>query len=66
MSSPAAHVALIGNGRVLLSHATCEQHLRGAQAAVLMQREGQVYLVPLAGPSPGGMLLKQRNAQGDR
>ena len=65
MSSAAVHVALIGNGRVLLSQATCEQHLRGAHAAALMQRDGQVYLVPLAGPSPGGMLLKQRNAQGD-
>lgn len=60
------HQARIGDGRVLLSRRTCERYLAGASSAVLLQRDGRVYLVPLAGPSAGGMLLKQRNAQGDR
>lgn len=60
-----AHRARIGDGRVLLSRATCERYLAGAGSAVLLEREGRVFLVPLGGPSAGGMLLKQRNVQGD-
>jgi predicted NAD/FAD-dependent oxidoreductase len=56
----------IGDGRVLLPRALCEHHLAGAAAAALLQRDGQVFLVPLAATSAGGMLLKQRNAEGDR
>src|SRR5205085_8468365 len=60
------HQARIGDGRVLLSRATWERYLARAGSAVLLEREGQVFLVPLGGSSAGGMLLKQRNAQGDR
>lgn len=63
---PVVHRASIGDGRVLLSRATCERYLAGAASAVLLEREGLVFLVPLGGPSAGGMLLKQRNAWGDR
>ena len=60
------HEARIGDGRVLLSRATCDRYLAGAGSAVLLERDGQVFLVPLGGPCAGGLLLKQRNAQGDR
>lgn len=60
------HQARVGDGRVLLSRATFERYLQGAGSAALLERDGRVYLVPLSGPSAGGMLLKQRNAQGDR
>lgn len=60
------HQARIGDGRVLLARATFERYLHGAGSAALLERDGRVYLVPLGGPSAGGMLLKQRNAQGDR
>lgn len=56
----------VGNGRVLLPHDTYERYLPGIHTAVLVEREGQVYLMPLLGPTAGGMLLKQRNPQGDR
>jgi hypothetical protein len=56
----------IGDGRVLLPRAICERHFPGASSAALLERDGEVYLVPLAGPSAGGLLLKQSNAQGDR
>jgi len=56
----------IGDGRVLLPRAVCEFHFPGASSAALLERDGQVFLVPLGGPSAGGMLLKQINAQGDR
>ena len=57
---------LIGDGRVVLPRALCDRYLASAPAAVLLARDGQVFLVPLGGPGAGGMLLKQRNAQGDR
>ena len=56
----------IGDGRVLLPRAICDRHLAGASSAALLERDGEVYLVPLAGPSAGGLLLKQTNAHGDR
>ena len=56
----------IGDGRVRLPRAVCERHLPGASSAALLERDGEVYLVPLAGPGAGGMLLKQSNARGDR
>jgi hypothetical protein len=61
-----SHHVLIGDGRVVLSRETCELYLGGATTAALVERDGQSYLVPLGGPTAGGMLLKQRNAQGDR
>lgn len=56
----------VGNGRVLLPHDTYERYLAGIHTAVLVERENRVYLMPLHGPTAGGMLLKQRNPQGDR
>lgn len=56
----------IGNGRVVLPRAVCERHFASASAAILLERAGQVFLVPLGGPSAGGMLLKQSNAHGDK
>ena len=56
----------IGDGRVLLPREVCERHFPGATSAALIERDGQVFLVPLGGPSAGGMLLKQINARGDR
>lgn len=61
-----SHQVHVGDGRVVLSRETCEEYLRGATTAALVERDGQAYLVPLSGPTAGGMLLKQRNARGDR
>jgi hypothetical protein len=57
---------LIGDGRIVLPRATCELYLAGASSAALVERDGQVFLLPLSGPVAGGMLLKQRNRDGDR
>ena len=56
----------VGNGRILLPHDTYERYLSGIDTAVLLERDGRTYLMPLLGPTAGGMLLKQRNPQGDR
>ncbi len=61
-----SHSVSIGDGRVLLRHATYALYLAGAGSAALVERDAGVYLVPLNGPVAGGMLLKQRNLEGDR
>lgn len=60
------HTVLIGDGRIVLPRATCELYLAGVGSAALVERDGQAYLMPLGGPVAGGMLLKQRNRDGDR
>ena len=60
------HTVLIGDGRIVLPRATCGLYLAGAGSAALVERDGQAYLMPLGGPVAGGMLLKQRNREGDR
>ncbi|MFM7505604.1 MAG: hypothetical protein ACKO3M_03395 [Rubrivivax sp.] len=66
MPASAVHHVRVGDGRVLIDRNTCALYLADAPAAALVERDGQVYLVPLSGPVAGGMLLKQRNAAGDR
>jgi hypothetical protein len=60
------HTVSIGAGRVLVPHDTYELYLRGVESAALIERDGQILLLPLRGPVAGGMLLKQRNLRGDR
>ena len=61
-----AHTVLVGDGRMVLPHRTFEQYLAAAPSVALIERDGQVYLLPLGGPTAGGLLLKQRNLSGDR
>ncbi len=56
----------IGGGRVLVPYETYALYFGGAACAALIDRDGQVLLLPLQGPVAGGMLLKQRNRRGDR
>lgn len=60
------HSVFIGDGRVVVPVATYDLYLAGASSAALVERDGQIFLVPLHGPTAGGMLLKQRNVLGDR
>lgn len=60
------HTVSIGRGRVCVPRETCEVYLPGISSAALIERDGQVLLLPLRGPVAGGMLLKQRNLHGDR
>jgi hypothetical protein len=61
-----SHTVSIGDGRIVLPRATYETYLASAGSAALVERDAEVYLVPLNGPVAGGMLLKQRNLEGDR
>jgi hypothetical protein len=60
------HTVSVGGGRVLVPLETYERYLAGAMAAALLERDGQVFLLPLSGPVAGGSLLKQKNLRGDR
>ncbi len=56
----------IAHGNFYLSRELCDTYLRGAVSVALLAREKNILIVPLTQQSGGGLLLKQRNARGDR
>lgn len=56
----------IARGNFYLSRATCDAYLPGVVSVALLARDDEVLIVPLTQESVGGLLLKQRNAHGDR
>jgi hypothetical protein len=56
----------VARGNFYLSRETCDACLSGIESVALLEREGQVLIVPLTPQSGGGLLLKIRNARGDR
>lgn len=68
LAAPSAMLEEVGiaRGNLYLSRELCDARLAGVAAVALLVREGRVMIVPLAGQSPGGLLLKQRNSRGDR
>jgi hypothetical protein len=63
---PEGAVAGVSAGNLYLSRETCDAVLPQARAVALLLREGRVLIVPLQPDSAGGLLLKVRNAHGDR
>lgn len=53
-------------GNLYLSREICETYLSDIEAIALLDREDKVLIVPLMPESGGGLLLKVRNAHGDR
>ncbi|MFC4252994.1 hypothetical protein [Sinimarinibacterium flocculans] len=53
-------------GSIRLPRALCEACFPHAGSVALLARDGELLLLPLAPDSVGGLLLKHRNAQGDR
>lgn len=60
------HTVSIGGGHMRVPQATYALYFGGVDAAALIEREGEVLLLPLRGSVAGGLLLKQRNLRGDR
>jgi hypothetical protein len=56
----------ISRGSIYLDRDLYDACLSGVSAVATVVREGRVYLLPLRGPAAGGLLLKVRNARGDR
>ena len=57
---------MVARGNIYLSREICDTFLAGAISVALIVREGNIQIVPLSPDSAGGLLLKQRNARGDR
>lgn len=58
--------ARVSAGNLHLSREACERWLPGVETVALLKRDAQVVIVPLMRESGGGLLLKVRNARGDR
>jgi hypothetical protein len=56
----------ISRGSIYLDCDLCAAYLADVSAVATIVREGRAYLLPLRGPAAGGLLLKIRNARGDR
>jgi hypothetical protein len=61
-----SHSLRITRGSLYLDRGLCDLYLPGISSVALLQRDGQVLLLPLHGATAGGALLKTRNARGDR
>jgi len=60
-----AHVRIL-RGSIYIDRELYEQYMPDVSCVATVARDGRVYILPLRGPSPGGSLLKIRNARGDR
>lgn len=58
--------AAIARGNIYLPREICDAYFAGISSVALIVREGAIQIVPLSRDSAGGLLLKQRNARGDR
>lgn len=58
-------VEFTADGYLRLSAEVASRFFPG-DTAVVLPKEGEIWLVPLQGAASGGLLLKQRNAAGDR
>ncbi len=66
---PAVHATMvvrISRANLYLSCEIYDAYLSGMQSVALLEREGQMMIVPLMSGSAGGLLLKLRNGHGDR
>ncbi|MBL8482492.1 MAG: hypothetical protein JNJ60_09860 [Rhodocyclaceae bacterium] len=58
--------ASVRAGNIYLSSECCAACLAGVESVAVLERDGKLMVVPLAAGSAGGLLLKRRNARGDR
>lgn len=65
-SNTTRHLVSVVRGNLYLTRETCDSYLPGIQSVALIAREEMVMIVPLTQESGGGLLLKIRNAHGDR
>ncbi len=67
MDDPVVAISIeLIRGSIRLPRELCERCFASSPSVALLVREGRVLIVPLAADSAGGLLLKQRNARGDR
>ncbi len=66
VQATSADSVVVARGNLYLSHEVYENYMAGIEAVALIEREGQVMVVPLTPQSGGGLLLKIRTLRGDR
>ena len=57
---------VIARGSFYLSRELCDAFFADTVSVAVIARAGAILIVPLSRDSVGGLLLKQRNARGDR
>ena len=65
-SGPPVERIRLARGSIYLDRDLCAAYFSGTTALAAVVRGGRAYLLPLRGPAAGGLLLKVRNARGDR
>lgn len=56
----------IQKGSLYLPHSLYQHYFDGLQSVILLLRESSLYILPVRHPGGGGLLMKIRNARGDR
>jgi len=56
----------IHRGSLYLSHEHYEKYFNGLDAVILVMQDAKMLLMPVHNEAGGGLLMKIRNAQGDR
>ena len=65
VADPLASAGVSG-GNLYLAREACDRYLPGIESVALLSRDTHVLILPLTRESGGGLLLKIRNARGDR
>lgn len=60
------HTVTVARGNIYLAREVCDTYFPEMNSVALLEREGRLLIVPLIAESSGGLLLKLRNARGDR
>ncbi|MEW6353795.1 MAG: hypothetical protein AB1469_05800 [Pseudomonadota bacterium] len=63
---PSRPTVTVARGNLYLARELCDAYFPGTNSVALLEREGCLLIVPLIAESSGGLLLKVRNARGDR
>ena len=66
INTRAMHTVEIYNGKLYLSGLVYETYFKNIQSVVFLNREGNIYLLPVNQAGASGLLLKIINARGDR
>ena len=65
-SASDTHSVVIHRGNIYVDAETYQKYFSGIESVAVIAREDDIALMPVRNPGGGGLLLKIRNAQGDR
>lgn len=66
-TAPVTEMCLhVRNGNLYLNASLYEKYFPALHSVMLMKKDHTLFILPVVNPGAGGLLLKIRNAQGDR